>query len=155
MVQVVRRAKCGVTQSGLVLDHSVIYQDCYGLWARVDAKLWVSSTGWSWEKGKVPNKPLPHPFTGDVMVKYKKKNHRMHVLMATSFFGTASDDHIVEHLDKHHGDIIKSRSDNRIENLRWVQKLTFKKDTSEFRGTYVDTDRLEGLRHLARAQTPP
>lgn len=49
--------------------------------------------------------------------------HRVHVLMATTFFGPKpTAEHTVDHIQKYDGNFVKERSDNRIENLRWATK---------------------------------
>ena len=117
---------------GTVLDNVVVRSDQYGRWAIVpgtDGELWVSSTGWSWQfnvhskKWYLPNKNEPKPVKGDVIVSHRGRNYRVHVLMATAFFGPRpTAEHTVDHIQKHGGDLVKERSDNRIENLRWATK---------------------------------
>ncbi len=104
----------------------------FGDWARVpglEDELWVSSTGYVWQFGGhpkrwfAPNKNAPKPATGDVFVSHRGKDLRVHKLMAQAFFGPApSPSHTVDHLAKYGGDIVRERSDNRIENLRWASK---------------------------------
>lgn len=117
---------------GTVLDNVVVRSDQYGRWAVVpntDEELWVSCTGWTWQfdvhskSWYPPTKNAPKPVKGDVMVSHRGKNSRVHVLMATTFFGPRpTAEHTVDHIQKHGGDLVKERSDNRIENLRWATK---------------------------------
>lgn len=117
---------------GTILDNVVVRSDEYGRWAVVPnthEELWVSSTGWTWQfdvhsnKWYPPSKNAPKPVKGDVVVAHRGKNHRVHVLMATAFFGPRpTAEHTVDHIKKHGGDLVKERSDNRIENLRWATK---------------------------------
>jgi len=121
-------------QPGLVLSSSIILSNELGDWARVpglEDELWVSSTGYTWQLNVrandgswfAPSKNAPKPSTGDVFVGHRGKDLRVHKLMAQSFFGPApSPSHTVDHLAKYDGDIVRERSDNRIENLRWASK---------------------------------
>ena len=122
----------GALVSGVVLDGVVVRTDDFGMWAIVPGyndELWVSSTGWVWQydvrnkKWFKPSKNPPNSGTGDVFVGHRGKDLRVHVLVALAFFGPPpTEQHTVDHLTKHGGDIIKERSDNRIENLRWATK---------------------------------
>ena len=114
------------------MDGVIVHCDQYGNWAKVpgfENELWVSSLGWTWQfdvRRKVwlsPSKNEPRPKSGDVMIGHRDKDHRVHRLMAISFFGPPpSPSHTVDHIQKHGGDIVRERSDNRIENLRWASK---------------------------------
>lgn len=117
---------------GTILAGSVVTSNDYGDWAivpDVNGELWVSSTGWTWQydihskKWYAPHKNAPKPVKGDVIVSHRGKTYRVHILMGLAFFGprpTAS--HTIDHIQKYDGDLVKERSDNRIENLRWATK---------------------------------
>jgi len=121
-------------QPGLVLSSSIVLSNELGDWARVpglEDELWVSSTGYTWQLNVrandgswfTPNKNAPTPSSGDVFVAHRGKDLRVHRLMAQAFFGPApSPSHTVDHITKYDGDIVRERSDNRIENLRWASK---------------------------------
>ena len=117
---------------GTVLDGAVVLTNEYGDWAVVpgyDDEIWTSSTGWIWQydvrtqRWYEPSRNEPNKHTGDVFVGHRGKDLRVHQLMARAFFGPPpTESHTVDHIEKHGGDIIKERSDNRIENLRWASK---------------------------------
>jgi hypothetical protein len=121
-------------QPGLVLSSSIVLSNEFGDWARVpglEDELWVSSTGYTWQLNRrakdgswfAPSKNAPKPSSGDVFVAHRGKDLRVHKLMAQAFFGPApSPSHTVDHITKYDGDIVRERSDNRIENLRWASK---------------------------------
>lgn len=117
---------------GTILDGAVVHSDQYGDWAKVpglENELWVSSQGWAWQfdvRRNIWLSPCKHapklPY-GDVFIGHRHKDYRVHRLMALAFFGPPpSASHTVDHIQKHGGDIIRERSDNRIENLRWASK---------------------------------
>lgn len=119
-------------QPGTVLSSAIVLSNGFGDWARVpgfEDELWVSSTGYVWQRDIrcggwfAPSRNSPKPSTGDVFVGHRGKDLRVHKLMAMAFFGPApSPAHTVDHLTKYDGDIIRERSDNRVENLRWASK---------------------------------
>lgn len=120
------------TSPSLVLPSKVVHSDEFGDWVRVpdfEDELWVSSTGCVWQRDVrcgmwfPPSRNTPKPSTGDVFVCHRGKDLRVHILMARAFFGPApSSSHTVDHIAKYGGDIVRERSDNRIENIRWATK---------------------------------
>lgn len=119
-------------EPGEIIPSSIVLSNEFGHWARVpglEDELWVSSTGWVWQRNVrtggwfTPSKNAPHSSTGDVFVNHRGKDLRVHKLMALAFFGPQpTPSHTVDHIAKYDGDIIRERSDNRIENLRWASK---------------------------------
>lgn len=117
---------------GVILPGVVVATNEFGDWARCngfETELWVSSTGWIWQKDVRrnvwfrPSKNRPSPITGDVFVGHRGKDLRVHRLMALSFFGPPpSQSHTVDHLAKYNGDLVAERSDNRLDNIRWASK---------------------------------
>tara|TARA_B100000787_G_scaffold71926_1_gene52862 strand:+ start:421 stop:1596 length:1176 start_codon:yes stop_codon:yes gene_type:complete len=121
------------TVPGTVDASRILLTDDYGSWAvvpKLEEELWVSTTGWSWQydirlkQWFRPSKNPPNSITGDVMIGHRGKDLRVHRLMALAFFGPPpTPDHTVDHLTKYAGDLVRERSDNRIENLRWASKV--------------------------------
>ena len=108
----------------------------YGLWKPAihngvgfDGELLVSTTGWVWQydvrckKWFEPSKREPKKHTGDVFASHRGRDYRVHRLMAWTFLGAPpTSEHTVDHIAKYNGDLVRERSDNRIENLRWASK---------------------------------
>ena len=94
-----------------------------------NGELYVSTKGWIWQydirckKWFEPSKPEPNKFTGDVIVSHRGRGYRVHRLMACTFIGECpGPGYTVDHITKYGGDLVRERSDNRIENLRWASK---------------------------------
>lgn len=92
-------------------------------------EVYVSTTGWvkqydiRCKKWFAPSKRQPDKHTGDVFVGHRGTDYRVHRIMAFTFLGPPpSAEHTVDHIAKYNGDLVRERSDNRIENLRWATK---------------------------------
>ena len=104
----------------------------HGEWRDVpgfEHEMRVSSRGWVMQLNVKTGKwmstwqPASHPVKGFCIFKHRGKHVRVHVLMALAFIGPRpSPSHTVDHVAKYDGDIMRERSDNRIENLRWASK---------------------------------
>ena len=119
-------------EPGKIIDGAILWTNSKGGWAKVpgfNGELYVTTKGfvkqWDVRNGKwfksSMNNPKPH--TGDVMVGHRGRDYRVHQLMGLAFFGPPpTPSHTIDHITKYDGDLIRERSDNRIENLRWASK---------------------------------
>eukprot|EP00966_Prymnesium_polylepis_P255650 5906609-Prymnesium_polylepis.1 len=101
----------------------ILLEDCNGSWAAVpgyEDSLWVSSNGHVWQQvrhGKwIPPRYCSVNGFGYCILKHKKKQHKVHRLIATAFLGPPPETSCtVDHINQ-------CRTDNRSCNLRWATK---------------------------------